>query len=149
MQGQELFLSTEDGGGIRRTSRQEPKVVPIDIRQGRLTAGRPDRHCADLVSWSRRNIKGEGHRISLGLGFHGIERGGLGNRMTVDRGGNGGVIEATRAQSCVHPGCSCLGALQEAETVARQGLLLLETVDQLLEVALHGVVPRHSEDNLP
>src|SRR5882762_6451647 len=117
-------------------------------RMAAASAGSPDARPSlarsiagsDAIARAGRHVEREGNRLSLRPRVDGVESARLGDRPAVDRGRDRGVIVAARAQSGIDLGQRRLGALQQAEAVAAQRLLLLEALDELLEVGLHLLV---------
>ena len=146
--GDELVLCFEDGSGVGRIARRQAKPGTIDRRQRRLCCRPTDRHVANAIARPGRHVEGEGNRLSLRPRVDGVEGARLGDRPAVDRGRDRGVVVAARAQGGIDPGQRRLGALQQAEAVAAQRLILFEALDQFLEVGLHLLVSADDESDL-
>ena len=145
--GDELVLRLQDGRGVGGIARRQAELGAIDRRQRRLRGRRPDRHVADAIARAGRDVEGKGNRLGLRPCVDGVEGAGLGDRPAVDRGRDRGVIVAARAQRGIDPGQRRLRALQQAEAVAAQRLILLEALDQFLEVGLHLLVSADDESD--
>ena len=124
--GDELVLRVQDGRGVGRIAGRQAQLGAIDRRQRRFAARWPDHNVGDAVARAGRDLEGEGDRIVVGPCVDGFEGRRLGDRPAVDRGAYLGIIVAARAQRAVDPRQGRLGALQKAQAVARQRLLLLE-----------------------
>ena len=146
--GDELVVRVQDGRGVGRIAGRQAQLGAIDRRQRRFAARWPDHNVGNAVARAGRDLEGEGNRIVVGPCIDGVESRRLGDRPAVDRGAYLGIIVAARAQRAVDPRQGRLGALQKAQAVARQRLLLLESLDELLEIGLHALVSADGKNDL-
>ena len=146
---QQLVLRRDDGRGVGGIARREPDSCRVDAGKGLRRAGGTNGNRSDAVA--RTGVDGDVDRRGLRVGarFERLQGGGIGNRLPVDRGVQGGVVESARPQRGAESRGDGLRSLQNAQGVARQRLLLLEVLGQFLEFAGHRLVARNSEDDVP